>query len=91
MTAAREEESDMALTSRVLTPADRHERREGTPESLLMRIRGEYLEMPELKITLEQATRLWGLGGETCRGCSADLSMMGFWSGAAKARIARAM
>ena len=28
---------------------------------LLGRIRGEYLEMPGLKLTLAQAQRLWGL------------------------------
>jgi len=29
--------------------------------NLLERIRGEYLEMPGLRLTLAQAARLWGL------------------------------
>lgn len=33
---------------------------------LLRRIRGEYLEMPGLSLTVEQAQRLWGLGREEC-------------------------
>jgi len=57
----------MTLVPRVLTPSGRHERRLRATDSLLRRIRGEYLEMPGLKITLEQAARLWGLDGETCR------------------------
>jgi hypothetical protein len=31
------------------------------PKRLLLRARGEYLEMPGLRLTLAQATRLWGL------------------------------
>lgn len=33
---------------------------------LLGRIRGEYLEMPGLKLTLSQAQRLWGLDRKLC-------------------------
>ncbi len=33
---------------------------------LLQRIRGEYLEMPGLRLTAEQATRLWSLDLDTC-------------------------
>lgn len=33
---------------------------------LLGRIRGEYLEMPGLKLTLPQAQRLWGLDRAVC-------------------------
>ncbi len=33
---------------------------------LLQRIRGEYLEMPGLRLTAEQATRLWSLDFDTC-------------------------
>ena len=35
-------------------------------EHLLRRIRGEYLEMPGLRLTCEQAQRLWGLDAPTC-------------------------
>ena len=35
-------------------------------EDVLPRIRGEYLEMPGLCLTLAQAQRLWGLDALTC-------------------------
>jgi hypothetical protein len=34
--------------------------------ALLLRIRGEFLEMPGLRLTLRQAMRLWNLDAETC-------------------------
>src|SRR5262245_7291557 len=37
-----------------------------TLESLLRRIEGEYLEMPGLQLTREQAQRLWVLDCDTC-------------------------
>jgi len=33
---------------------------------LLLRIEGEYREMPGLNLTASQAGRLWGLDGSTC-------------------------
>lgn len=38
----------------------------GVPFALLQRIRGEFLEMPGLRLTLRQATRLWHLDAATC-------------------------
>ena len=35
-------------------------------DQILRRIRGEFLEMPGLRLTLPQAKRLWGLDTETC-------------------------
>jgi hypothetical protein len=35
-------------------------------EEILRRIRGEYLEMPGLRLTRPQAQRLWGLDELTC-------------------------
>jgi hypothetical protein len=35
-------------------------------ESLLARIRGEYREMPGLRLTFVQACRLWQMDGPTC-------------------------
>ena len=40
--------------------------RRGCPDSLLNRIRGEYLEMPGLRLTLAQAQRLWNQPGDVC-------------------------
>ena len=36
-------------------------------EDLIRRVRGEYLEMPGLRLTSEQASRLWGLDAPTCQ------------------------
>jgi hypothetical protein len=38
----------------------------GPPESLVARVRGEYFEMPGLRVTLEQACRLWQVDVSTC-------------------------
>lgn len=35
-------------------------------ERLLARVRGEYLEMPGLRLTKDQAGRLWGLDPQSC-------------------------
>ena len=37
-----------------------------TQDEILRRIRGEYLEMPGLRLQPEQARRLWGLDAQTC-------------------------
>ena len=40
---------------------------------LLERVRGEYLEMPGLQLTIPQACRLWQLDRTTCEAVLADL------------------
>jgi hypothetical protein len=40
--------------------------REEHLENWLMRIRGEYLEMPGLQLTKRQMQRMWGLDELTC-------------------------
>ena len=35
-------------------------------DQLMCRIRGEYLEMPGLRLTRAQAQRLWGLDEQVC-------------------------
>lgn len=35
-------------------------------EDVLQRVRGEYLEMPGLRLTTAQAQRLWGLDRAAC-------------------------
>jgi hypothetical protein len=37
-----------------------------SPESLVARVRGEYLEMPGLRLTFAQACRLWQLDAPAC-------------------------
>jgi hypothetical protein len=40
---------------------------ETVSEDVLARIRGEFREMPGLRLTPAQACRLWGLGAEQCQ------------------------
>ena len=35
-------------------------------QQILNRVRGEFLEMPGLRLRIEQAQRLWGLDRSTC-------------------------
>ena len=52
----------------VLNPADTAVRRTAQPPDpqLLRRICAEYSEMPGLRLTRNQARRLWALDGDTC-------------------------
>ena len=36
-------------------------------DELILRVRGEYREMPGLSLTVPQAQRLWGLEHSTCQ------------------------
>jgi hypothetical protein len=45
---------------------------------LVERIREEYAAMPGLKLTREQACRLWGVGHETCEAALETLLAEGF-------------
>jgi hypothetical protein len=36
-------------------------------DSVVARVREEFLEMPGLRLTLAQAARLWGLERDTCQ------------------------
>lgn len=54
---------------------------DGTMEpdpALLLRIRSEFLEMPGLRLTLWQASRLWSVDAETCRRAIERLTAQGF-------------
>ena len=39
---------------------------DASTDHLQLRIRGEYLEMPGLQLSLDQATRLWALDHAAC-------------------------
>lgn len=41
--------------------------RTSTEDALLRRARGEYREMPGMRLTIEQAMRLWDLDRQTCQ------------------------
>lgn len=45
---------------------------------LIRRARGEFLEMPGLRLTFQQARRLWGLDEETCASLLDTLVVSGF-------------
>jgi hypothetical protein len=47
-------------------------------ESTLRRIRGEFLEMPGLRLTEAQARRLWALDAPTCAAMLDTLIVAGF-------------
>ena len=49
-----------------------------TPDRLLARIRGEYSEMPGLRLTFEQACRLWQIDAATCCSVLENLVAEGF-------------
>jgi hypothetical protein len=45
---------------------------------LVLRIRGEFMEMPGLRLTLEQAQKMWALDATTCAALIAALVDTGF-------------
>ena len=48
------------------------------PESILRRVRAEFLEMPGLKLTVSQAQRLWGMDRPTCEALIDELTQSQF-------------
>lgn len=57
--------------------------------ALELRIRGEYREMPGLRLKLEQAMRLWSMDRETCEGALGGLVRAGFLQRDDSGRYAR--
>ena len=47
--------------------------RTSTEDALLARARGEYREMPGMRLTIEQAMRLWDLDRQTCQSLLSSL------------------
>jgi hypothetical protein len=47
-------------------------------EEMLLRVKGEFLEMPGLRVTEEQARRLWGLDADSCRALLGELVLANF-------------
>ena len=45
---------------------DRNNAADAVADRLVERVRGEYLEMPGLQLTISQARRLWALDEDTC-------------------------
>jgi hypothetical protein len=59
-------------------------------EVLERRVRGEYREMPGMRLTLEQAMRLWMLDRKTCSGVLDSLVTTHFLEQDRNGRYARA-
>jgi hypothetical protein len=59
-------------------------------EQMIRRISCEYLEMPGLRLTPEQAQRLWGLDSESCSDILTELVATNFLARTADGRYARA-
>jgi DNA-binding IclR family transcriptional regulator len=49
-----------------------------TFDALMARVRGEYGEMPGLRLTVSQACRLWHVGASTCERLFEQLVREGF-------------
>lgn len=61
-----------------------------SPESALeLRIRGEYREMPAMRLRAEQAMRLWHIDRATCERALDDLVREGFLQRDGAGRYAR--
>lgn len=58
--------------------------------SLVERVRGEFIEMPGLQLTMAQAARLWGLDLAACRNVVDVLVESAFLRWTAGGKIVRA-
>lgn len=58
-------------------------------QRLLDRVRGEFLEMPGLRLTMPQAARLWGLDGPACEAVVDTLVRSEFLQRTASGAVAR--
>jgi hypothetical protein len=54
------------------------------------RVRGEFLEMPDLRLTLPQAARFWGLDVDSCEAVLAILVRSSFLRWTASGVVTRA-
>jgi len=72
------------------TPVVTQDRAELWLENLAHRVRHEYLEMPGLRLTLDQAQRLWQLGRRDCEDLLHILVDSGFLARTAAGAFVRA-
>lgn len=61
-----------------------------TGDALRSRVCAEFIEMPGLQLTFEQATRLWGIEPIVCRQVIDELVACGFLRRTASGRVMRA-
>lgn len=60
-------------------------------DTLVTRVRGEYREMPGMRLTLDQAMRLWMLDRQTCSNVLSSLVDARFLRRDRQGRYARAL
>ncbi len=58
-------------------------------QTLVARVRSEFLEMPGLRLTMPQAARFWGLDVRSCEAVVAALIRSGFLQRTASGAVAR--
>lgn len=78
------------MTSQIGEPCTVYVFHRSPISQLETRIRGEYREMPGLRLKPEQAMRLWSLDRPTCERALDDLVREGFLRRDATGRYARA-
>jgi hypothetical protein len=61
-----------------------------TDDALVTRVRGEYREMPGMRLTIDQAMRLWMLDRKTCSGVLDSLVSAQFLERDPRGQYARA-
>jgi hypothetical protein len=61
-----------------------------TYASIVDRVRAEFVEMPGLELTLQQAVRLWGMGPDDCRHVLDALADAGFLRWTPRRTVVRA-
>jgi hypothetical protein len=60
-----------------------------TIQTLIERVGRDYVEMPDLELTLAQAERLWNLSSDECRAVMDTLTQAGFLKWTARRTIIR--
>ena len=72
-TSRRSDLGDIKLLPAVLSPTLAGERHHRVREELVLRIRGEFVEMPGLSLTSVQAIKLFGISPDVCAGILSHL------------------
>ena len=78
------------VTSRTHEPCTVVLFRTSRQDALLRRVRGEYREMPGMRLTIEQAMRLWDLDRQTCSDLFASLVAAHFLEAGSDGRYRKA-
>ena len=66
------------MANAAVAATDHSAPRDSRDDKLKLRIRAEFIEMPGLSVTCQQAQRLWGMDRDTCSRLIASLVDEGF-------------